>query len=132
MYDVQACLRPGGLFILIDSTGTILKQDRRTFAGIKHRHYPNGSRLQRMLYGKKPVHFLSLFLTIWIEIRHANQQLGCDEFMMRATLQDGLWQVEGYDDCGAAELLVPIGPWATCMFISDLERFSDNILSARR
>lgn len=97
MYDVQACLKPGGMFILIDSTGTILKEDRRTLTGVKHRHYPNGSRLQRMLY----------------EIRHANQQLGCDEFMMRATLQDGLWEIGEYEDCGAAELLVPIGSWAS-------------------
>jgi hypothetical protein len=49
------------------------------------------------------------------EIRHANSALGLDEFMMRGTLQDGLWDHTQLDDCGAAELLVPIGTWAKCM-----------------
>jgi hypothetical protein len=50
-----------------------------------------------------------------LEIRHANSALGLDEFMMRATLQDGLWDHTQLDDCGAAELLIPIGTWAKCM-----------------
>ncbi|CAG8668321.1 16673_t:CDS:2, partial [Acaulospora colombiana] len=61
--------------------------------------------LQRMLYGEEVTYLLYLPLTHLPEIRHANQQLGCDEFMMRATLQDGLWEVGGYEDCAAAELL---------------------------
>jgi hypothetical protein len=64
----------------------------------------------------------ALFNFIWIlyiltrphtEVRHANSALGLDEFMMRITLQEGLWDYDQLEKCGAADLLAPIGTWVT-------------------
>ncbi|PVF97692.1 S-adenosyl-L-methionine-dependent methyltransferase [Serendipita vermifera] len=98
MEELQQCLKPGGLFIMIDSTGELIGEDQKTILPMKSSNInPKGSRLQRLFY----------------EVRHANSALGLDEFMMRITLQDGLWDYEKLEDCGAAELLMPIGTWST-------------------
>ncbi|PVF98449.1 S-adenosyl-L-methionine-dependent methyltransferase [Serendipita vermifera] len=98
MEELQQCLKPGGLFIMIDSTGELIAEDQKTVLPMKSSDiHPKGSRLQRLFY----------------EVRHANSALGLDEFMMRITLQDGLWDYDKLEGCGAAELLMPIGTWTT-------------------
>lgn len=48
---------------------------------------------------------------ITLEVHNANCQLGFDENMMFAVLEDGLWEWTDLKHCKAAELLVPIGSW---------------------
>lgn len=49
--DIQACLKPGGLFILIDSTGDLLAEDGVSLLRMKSMKNPVGSRLRRMFFG---------------------------------------------------------------------------------
>lgn len=49
--DIQACLKPGGLFILIDSTGDLLAEDGTSILRMKSKRTPTGSRLRRMFFG---------------------------------------------------------------------------------
>lgn len=93
--EIQDCLKPGGLLILVDSTGLIMGEDKVSVPRMRSSSNPNGSQLQRLFY----------------EIRNANASLGLDEFAMRATLEEGLWDNTQLDECGAAEVLVPIGGW---------------------
>ena len=51
LQDIHACLKPGGLFILIDSTGDILAEDGRSVLRMKSKRFPEGSRLRRMFFG---------------------------------------------------------------------------------
>jgi hypothetical protein len=52
----------------------------------------------------------------YLEVRHANVQMGFDENTMNSVLDEGLWGLDfsQLTECGAAEVLVPIGPWAKC------------------
>lgn len=98
MEDIQTSLRPGGLFILIDSTGDLLYEDGVSLVQMKSSQHPEGIRLQRLFY----------------EVRHASVSMGFDENAMRSTLQEGMWgpDFSRLIDCGAEEVLFPIGPWA--------------------
>lgn len=49
--EVAMCLKPGGLLILIDSTGEVLDQDQVTVLPMRSKHAPKGSQLQRLFYG---------------------------------------------------------------------------------
>jgi hypothetical protein len=49
--DIHACLKPGGIFILVDSTGDILAEDGMSVLRMKSKRYPEGSRLRRMFFG---------------------------------------------------------------------------------
>lgn len=51
LYMIQGCLKPGGLFILIDSTGELLAEDGVSRVPMKSRLHPEGSRLKRLFYG---------------------------------------------------------------------------------
>jgi len=94
--DIQTCLKPGGIFILIDATGEILAKDGMRLRR-KSRRHPEGSRLRRLFY----------------EVYCANIDQGSDETMMLATLDEGLWDCTDLVECRAAELRIPIGPWVT-------------------
>ena len=51
MEEIQACLKPGGLLILVDSTGEVIDQDGMTVLPMRSNGVPNGSQLQRLFYG---------------------------------------------------------------------------------
>jgi len=72
MEEIEMCLKPGGLLILIDSTGELLGEDQITVLPIRSKVAPKGSQLQRLFYGMD--HFFLLFLvrlTIVTSIRSA-------------------------------------------------------------
>jgi hypothetical protein len=54
LHNLQKCLRPGGIFILIDATGNILAEDGVSELREKSSRHPEGSRLRRMLFGMFP------------------------------------------------------------------------------
>lgn len=117
MENVQTCLRPGGLFILIDSTGDLLCEDGISLIQMKSSQQPTGIRLQRMFYGTWfSLHCICPSHLGYLEVRHANVSMGFDENSMHATLQEGMWgpDFSRLSECGAAEVLIPIGSWATC------------------
>jgi hypothetical protein len=51
MEEIEACLKPGGLLILVDSTGEILAEDQVTVLPMRSKTVPNGCQLQRLFYG---------------------------------------------------------------------------------
>jgi hypothetical protein len=68
--------------------------------------------------------FARLSSNSYSEVRHANIQMGFDENAMNSVLDEGLWgpDFSQLTECGAAELLVPIGPWVN----GRLSLFSQN------
>jgi hypothetical protein len=52
MEELHQCLKPGGLFIMIDSTGELIAEDKKTVLPMKSSNIqPNGLRLQRLFHG---------------------------------------------------------------------------------
>lgn len=78
----------------------------------------SGSLLQRLFHGKSSLIIGFNRNSSFIEIRFANSALGLDELAMRAALQEGLWDFPQMDDCAAAEVLIPIGPWIKSMIFN--------------
>jgi hypothetical protein len=65
--DIQACLKPGGLFILVDSTGDILAEDGVSVLRMKSKRHPEGSRLRRMFFGMPVQRMSNQTLIVYVQ-----------------------------------------------------------------
>ncbi|CCA71910.1 hypothetical protein PIIN_05845 [Serendipita indica DSM 11827] len=98
--EIERCLKPGGIVLWMDGDYDMCTKERDVYSVPASDAHPDGSWFTRILF----------------ETSRATLQMGVsDLFAMSSMLSLGLWDDPLLDPetCGAGDLFMPIGPWAT-------------------
>jgi SAM-dependent methyltransferase len=123
LIDLQACLRPGGLLIVIDMMPELYDQHRNIVPMAKLSTDDDegavsqtGSWLARFLFGMHLFAITSLTSHNITEVNDASQHAGVDMALGNALIDIGFWDEEHLDPSTAmsGSIYLPVGSWGSC------------------
>jgi hypothetical protein len=123
LVDLQACLRPGGLLIVIDMTPELYDQHRNIVPMAKLSTDDDegavsqtGSWLARFLFGMHLFTINSLTSHNITEVNDASHYAGVNMARGNALIDTGFWDEEELDRSTAmsGSIYLPVGSWGSC------------------